>query len=98
MVLGPLILFAFIVAYLLLPKSGAALPFWPIAAAIFGGAILMSVILTRLVNRASFRAGLVCPHCHAPLGGYLKYLERESALCPKCGQPILNSSERQLLV
>jgi hypothetical protein len=98
MLLGPLILFAFIVAYLLLPKAGAALPFWPIAVAIFGGAILMSLILTRLVTRASIRAGLVCPHCNASLGGYLKYLQRESTLCPKCGQPIVNSSESQRLV
>jgi hypothetical protein len=98
MLLGPLILFAFVVAYLLLPKPGAALPFWPIAVAIFGGAILMSLILTKLVARASIRAGLVCPHCHAPLGGYIKYLGRHNTLCPKCGQPIVDSDDRKRLV
>jgi hypothetical protein len=98
MLLGPLILFAFVVAYVMSPKSGAALPFWPLAVGIFGGAILMSLILTKLVARASIRAGLVCPHCHAPLGGYIKYLGRDSTLCPKCGQPIVDSDDRQRLV
>jgi hypothetical protein len=90
MLLGPLLLFAFVLAYLLLPKSGTALPFWPLALAILGGAISMSLVLTRLVANASTRAGLVCVHCRAPLGGYMKYLVQPSCSCPKCGRPIVD--------
>jgi len=36
----------------------------------------MSVLVSRLVNGASVRAILVCAHCGAALGGYIKQLKR----------------------
>lgn len=62
--------FVFVVAYLL--DSPHPLLFWPIAVGIFGGAVLMSLVLPRLIARASIRANLLCPCCHALLGGYVK--------------------------
>jgi hypothetical protein len=90
LLLCPLSMVLCIVAYLLYsPKSGAALSFWQLALVIVGGAVFMSVTLTKLINRASLKVGLVCPHCQAPLGGYVKELQQPNARCPKCAQPIV---------
>jgi ribosomal protein S27AE len=88
MVIGSLVFLASVVVYLLNSRHPS---FWPIAVGIFGGAILMSLLLTRLINRASVRAKLICPRCGAPLGGYVKALQRGTTGCPKCGQSVVDS-------
>jgi hypothetical protein len=88
MVAGPLALLAFVVIYLL---SSPHPSFWPIAVGMFGGAILMSLLLTKLISRASVGANLLCPHCGASLGGYVKLLQRGDTVCPKCRQSVVGT-------
>ena len=90
LVLFPLAILACFVWYLLrVGTSGHPPPFWLVLVAIFGGAVVMSLALTRLIDRASAQADLACPYCHALLGGYVKYLKRGKYLCPKCGRSIV---------
>jgi hypothetical protein len=90
--LCPMAAFLFVLSYALHARAtGARAAFWPIAVAIFGGALLMSVILTQLVRRASNQAHLVCPSCGAPLGGYIKYLKQADSRCPRCAQSLVTS-------
>jgi RsiW-degrading membrane proteinase PrsW (M82 family) len=90
--LCPVAAFLFVLAYALHSRTpGTRAPFWPIATVVFGGAILMSLILTKLVSRASTQANLLCPHCGAPLGGYVKNLETADSRCPRCAQSLVES-------
>ena len=57
---------------------------------IVGGALGMSAIMSRLVNTASRRVGLICPACNAPLGGYVKAV-RQTYRCPKCSHVLIES-------
>ena len=81
--LFPLIVFFSAIGCVLLKLS-----FWPLGAEIFIAPFLMSVLLTQLVNRASIRAGLICPHCGAPLGGFVKQARR--GVCPICSGALLD--------
>jgi hypothetical protein len=73
-----------------LRSPGATLVFWPIPCLLIGGAVIMSLLVSRLVDAASVRADLVCEHCGAALGGYVKQLKR-TGRCPKCDASLLES-------
>lgn len=67
------------------------LQFGVVFAVIVGGALGMSLIITRVMAGASRSAGLVCPFCNAPLGGYMKPV-RETHRCPVCSKQIIESA------
>lgn len=58
---------------------------------IFGGAFGLSAIMSRLINTAISRAGLVCPACNSPLGSQVKAV-RQTCRCLKYSHVIIESN------